>query len=37
MIVSSQSSSQQMFVDEFTGVDTKVSLNGRTNEMGDMQ
>ena len=35
--VSSQSSGQQMSVDEFTGVGIKVSFNGRTNEMRDMQ
>ncbi|CAF3277864.1 unnamed protein product [Rotaria sp. Silwood2] len=35
--VSSQSSGQQMSVDDFTGVGIKVSFNGRTNEMRDMQ
>ncbi|CAF1356095.1 unnamed protein product [Rotaria sordida] len=35
--VSSQSSTQQMSVDEFTGVGIKVSFTGRTNEMRDMQ
>ena len=35
--VSSQSSGQQMSVDEFTGVGIKVSFSGRTNEMRDMQ
>ena len=35
--VSSQSSGQQMSVDDFTGVGSKVSFNGRTNEMRDMQ
>jgi structural maintenance of chromosome 3 (chondroitin sulfate proteoglycan 6) len=32
-----QSSGQQMSVDDFTGVGIKVSFNGRTNEMRDMQ
>ncbi|CAF3493954.1 unnamed protein product [Rotaria socialis] len=35
--VSSQSSGQQMSVDDFTGVGIKVSFNGRANEMRDMQ
>ncbi|CAF0914435.1 unnamed protein product [Adineta ricciae] len=35
--VSSQSSGQQMSVDEFTGVGIKVSFTGQTNEMRDMQ
>ncbi|CAF3556883.1 unnamed protein product [Rotaria sp. Silwood1] len=35
--VSLQSPGQQMSVDDFTGVGIKVSFNGRTNEMRDMQ